>query len=195
MKKPDARNRILAKAAALFFRKGYSEVGINEIIEESGTAKATFYHHFPSKKALCEAWLAEVHRQCETSLIQILQSKGEPLAKVSTYFDQLGSYLKDNGFRGCPYSNTAAIAGAEESIIRKVRQHKDRVRDFFRLLANQLCESQAGAESLGDALFLLYSGATTEAQNLRDLWPVEAARKAALELCRHASDLSLVSRP
>lgn len=187
MKKPDARNRILAKASALFFRRGYSEVGINEIIEESGTAKATFYHHFPSKKALCEAWLTDMHRQCEDRLSRALESSGDPLAKVAAYFDQLRNYLETNDFRGCPYSNTAAIAGTEDSIIRKVRQHKDRIRDFFRQLAAQISTSPARAGHLGDALFLLYSGATTEAQNLRELWPVEVARETALDLCRMAA--------
>lgn len=188
MKKPDARNRILAKASALFFRRGYSEVGINEIIEESGTAKATFYHHFPSKKALCEAWLNDMHRQCEDRLSRLLDSQVDPLAKVSLYFDQLRSYLEANDFRGCPYSNTAAIASTEDSIIRKVRQHKDRVRDFFRQLATQMSMCSARATVLGDALFLLYSGATTEAQNLRELWPVDVARETALDLCRLAAN-------
>lgn len=183
MKKPDARNRILSKAAALFFQRGYSEVGINEIIEKSGTAKATFYHHFPSKKALCEAWLAEVHRQCETGLAQLIQSEGDPVMKVERYFESLGEYLQANDFRGCPYSNTATIARGEESIIREVRQHKERVRSFFRQLAGEI-RSAESAGQLGDALFLLYSGATTEAQNLREIWPVEVARRTAVELCR-----------
>lgn len=186
MKKPDARNRILKKAAALFFQRGYSEVGINEIIEQSGTAKATFYHHFPSKKALCEAWLAEIHKQCEEGLLQLLQAKGEPVAKVGRYFDQLAEYLRANDFRGCPYSNTAAIAHGEDSIIGKVREHKDRVREFFRQLAMETPLAAAEARQLGDALFLLYSGATTEAQNLRELWPVEVARQTAMDLCREA---------
>jgi AcrR family transcriptional regulator len=187
MKKPDARNRILAKASALFFERGYSQVGINEIIEESGTAKATFYHHFPSKKSLCEAWLTEVHRQCEGDLVSLLKADGDPVSKVARYFDQLLDYLKANDFRGCPYSNTAVIATTEESIIRRIRQHKDRIRDFFRQLAAQIIEPDSSAASqLGDALFLLHSGATTEAQNLRDSWPVLVAREAGIRLCRQA---------
>ncbi len=61
MKKPNARDRILETAGELFFQRGYSGVGINEIIEKAGTAKASFYQHFPSKESLCEAWLQEMH--------------------------------------------------------------------------------------------------------------------------------------
>lgn len=186
MKKPDARNRILAKASLLFFEKGYSQVGINEIIEESGTAKATFYHHFPSKKALCEAWLTETHRQCEGGLVDLLKSEGDPVSKVARYFDQLLEYLKANDYRGCPYSNTAVMAAAEDSIIQRVKQHKARIRDFFRQLATQIIEPDSGGIRLGDALFLLHSGATTEAQNVREPWPVEVARETGIQLCRYA---------
>lgn len=38
-------------ALQLFLTKGYS-VGINEIIEKSGTSKGAFYHHFKSKEEL-----------------------------------------------------------------------------------------------------------------------------------------------
>jgi AcrR family transcriptional regulator len=187
MKKPDARNRILEKASALFFEKGYSQVGINEIIEESGTAKATFYHHFPSKTALCEAWLAETHRQCEGDLTALLKADGDPISKVARYFDQLLEYLEANDYRGCPYSNTAVMAAAENSIICKIQQHKGRIRDFFQQLAAQISAPGLGCAHLGDALFLLHSGATTEAQNLREPWPVKVARETGIQLCRHAT--------
>jgi len=35
---------------------------------------------------------------------------------------------------------------------------------------------------MGETLFLLYSGATTEAQNLRATWPVDRALRCAEKL-------------
>ena len=49
--------RIIEAASRLFFRQGYCSTGINQIISESGVAKASFYTHFPSKEALAMAWL------------------------------------------------------------------------------------------------------------------------------------------
>ncbi|MEO0445235.1 MAG: TetR/AcrR family transcriptional regulator [Verrucomicrobiota bacterium] len=184
-KKPGARNRILDKATSLFFQRGYSEVGINEIIEESETAKATFYHHFPSKQALCEAWLSEVHDRSEGSREDILASTVDPVAKVRGYFEALRHFLDASRFRGCPYTNTAAVCSGEdqEKIIQLVEDHKEGIRDFFHQLATQVTPAPERSRKLGDTLFLLYSGATTEAQNLRSMWPVQAATDAALELC------------
>ncbi|MGB5338112.1 MAG: TetR/AcrR family transcriptional regulator, partial [Gammaproteobacteria bacterium] len=54
---PPARARILETASDLFAAQGYRATGVNEVIEKSGVAKATFYNHFPSKDELCLAYL------------------------------------------------------------------------------------------------------------------------------------------
>ena len=54
-----SRERIIATANELFYRQGYHQTGINQIIEESGVAKATFYSNFKSKEELCVEYLRE----------------------------------------------------------------------------------------------------------------------------------------
>jgi len=183
-KKIGARERIMQIAGKLFACRGYSAVGINEIIDKSGTAKASFYHHFPTKESLCEAWLADVHDHSEQRRNAILESKMDTVSKVRGYFDDLRKYLEESQFRGCPYSNTATVASEEEKkICRQVECHKLCQREFFRRLAGEITPSGIRAREIGDALFLLYSGATSEAQNLKAVWPVEAASRTAIEIC------------
>lgn len=184
MGKPDAKERILKTAAELFRDRGYSGVGINEIIAKSETAKATFYHHFPTKEALCECWLSDIHDQAVQKHQALLDSDEDPVKKVGIYFQSLGKYLEENSFRGCPYTNTATVASqCETKLCEQVECHKVSMRDFFRDLAQGFAPSGSRAREVGDTLFLLFSGATSEAQNLKALWPVEAARRAALEIC------------
>ena len=52
-----ARERIVSTAYALFTRRGVRAVGIDEIISQSGVAKATMYRHFPTKNDLVLAVL------------------------------------------------------------------------------------------------------------------------------------------
>ena len=187
MAKDGARDRILATASRLFHERGYSAVGINEIIESSETAKATFYHHFPSKQSLCQAWLENVHEHWEEVRRGILDAPVEPMEKVATFFRELGQIMTESHFRGCPYTNTAVVVSSQDSCLANaVQSHKLSLRDFFRDLATQIIPTATPGEieGLGDTLFLLYSGATTEAQNLRTLWPVEVATTAAIEICR-----------
>src|SRR5690349_22490910 len=53
----DVHERILAAAYKLFSRRGIRAVGVDEIIETAGVAKATLYRHFPSKDDLVLAFL------------------------------------------------------------------------------------------------------------------------------------------
>ncbi|MEM8636706.1 MAG: TetR/AcrR family transcriptional regulator [Pseudomonadota bacterium] len=46
----DARQRFIETAALLFQQRGYSAVGLNELIEKSQAPKGSFYHHFPGGK-------------------------------------------------------------------------------------------------------------------------------------------------
>ena len=46
------KSRIVSAAWKLFYQQGYEDTTIEEIIEESGTSKGSFYHYFGVKDAL-----------------------------------------------------------------------------------------------------------------------------------------------
>src|SRR5256885_4692954 len=54
---PGARERILDGSYELFSRRGIRDVGVDEVIETAGVAKATLYRHFSSKDELVLAFL------------------------------------------------------------------------------------------------------------------------------------------
>ena len=51
-REPEARERIVDSSYELFSRRGIQAVGVDELIEKAGVAKATLYRHFPSKDDL-----------------------------------------------------------------------------------------------------------------------------------------------
>lgn len=53
----DVRDTILATGQRLMAGKGYSAVGLNEILTGAGVPKGSFYHYFGSKDAFGEALL------------------------------------------------------------------------------------------------------------------------------------------
>jgi len=89
-----------------------------------------------------------------------------------------------NNFRGCPFTNTGAFLAEESPRIRNaIVAHKLLERDFFVGLARELAPAaEVPARALGDTLFLLYTGATTEAQNHRATWPIDRAQSCAQAL-------------
>ena len=178
------RERLLETAARLFTERGYECVGINEIIEKAEVAKASFYNHFPSKQDLCAAWLREEADRSEQRQAAILQSR-EPLRrKLAARFDELSCWVDGTCYRGCPFSVTAAMTEAGEQSKAVIRDHTEATRRFWQHLAKESGASPAKARALGDAWFLLYSGALTQAQNCGEAWPIEQARKSALAMLK-----------
>jgi TetR/AcrR family transcriptional repressor of nem operon len=54
----DTRSAILATGQAIMSHKGFSAVGLTEILTAAGVPKGSFYHYFASKDAFGEAMLA-----------------------------------------------------------------------------------------------------------------------------------------
>lgn len=186
-RKTPARERLLATASELFYQRGYSEVGIDEIIRESGIAKATFYHHFSSKERLVESWLQSIHDAAMERHLSILKAPGSAIEKIASSFDSLKTHLEGADYRGCPYSNSCAVTTPENILIRhQIESHKEATREFYYRLTHQEIADRDSAIKLADQIFLLYSGATTEAQNLRQTWPVDIAKDTATTLCQMA---------
>ena len=48
----NTKGRIVSAAWKLFYENGYEETTVEEIVEESGTSRGSFYHYFPGKDAL-----------------------------------------------------------------------------------------------------------------------------------------------
>jgi len=188
MKKPKARQRILDTARELFMERGYTSVGINEIIDKAETAKASFYHHFSSKEKLCETWLEETHEFSMIFQKSVIEAEGDPREKIIGYFEVLREWLTKNDYRGCPYTNTAATGDScSPAIASQIELHKLSIRDFFIELASQAFADSYEAEMIGRSLFLIYSGATTESQNLRSGWPVDSAIEAVERLLANST--------
>jgi len=75
-KKPEERKgEILDAAELLFGSKGYSRTTINDILQEVGIAKGTFYYHFQSKEEVMDAI---VMRYIDSGVEAALSISSEP---------------------------------------------------------------------------------------------------------------------
>lgn len=69
------RRRIVSRAANLFRRKGFRNVGMTEILRVCGISKGTFYFYFPSKQVLGNA---VVQRYLEDMPLAIAEAFSSP---------------------------------------------------------------------------------------------------------------------
>jgi AcrR family transcriptional regulator len=160
-----ARERLLVAAATLFQENGVQATGVDAIIEEAGVAKATFYRHFPSKDDLIVAWLRDPRaRWFERARARAQASGAGPRDEILLFFEATASWLEAEGYRGCPYLNTAVeIADPAHPARLVIRETLDEIAAYLRglltaagyrdaeLMAMELQALLAGAISLAVA--------------------------------------------
>lgn len=138
----EARQRILLKAEELFYRQGYKATGINQIIEESGAAKATFYAHFPSKDDLCLAYLQTVSRREVELLRKQISGIKSPYKRFMHLMESLEPWLKATNLKGCAFLNMIPEIPDPSSPLRQEGMHAYREYEkIIRGLAKELIES------------------------------------------------------
>lgn len=186
--KLSVQERITATACDLFYRQGYRATGINQIIAESGVAKASFYSHFPSKDDLLYVYA------CKTSEREINEVRNEtlnlPTARERFFgpFLILPPWLEASDFRGCPFQLLVAEAPTDGHKVREVaRRHRESMRAFIRELTVALSASESGlrdldCDAIADTYLILFEGAIATSVAYHEVWPVARA-VAALEQC------------
>ncbi|WP_020524450.1 TetR/AcrR family transcriptional regulator [Catelliglobosispora koreensis] len=150
-----ARRRILDTAGILFYAEGIRAVGIDRIIAESAVAKATFYHHFPSKDDLVAAYVQERIDQQQVAIAALPER--EPLEMLHLIFTKMGEIGASPSFRGCPFINAAA---EHPNPAHPVRLVIDRYRSWFHaMMLHYLTEARhPDPERTADLLMILRDG-------------------------------------
>jgi len=177
---------IVRTASRLFYQQGYSNTGINQIIEEAGVAKSTLYQQFRSKEDILLVYLEETGE----ATMEGLRAAATGLTaeeQVLGIFDRLAVLVTDVEFYGCHFLNIVyEMPVAEERARVQIKKQKDLVRDLFvELLA------PVEKEGLADALYTLFEGALIGHKIHRDGWPISAARRAAGVLLGNAQNKSV----
>lgn len=187
----NARDRILATAADLFYRNGYRATGINEVIEKAGVAKATFYAHFPTKDALCLAYLKERNSEEAQEILDYVAKQKTPLGKFYGVMDSIEGWAKRTEYRGCQFINIVTEVPDQKSAIRvQGHLHYDWARDLVFKLTTELIDSdkkrygQLDAKDITEAYMTHLAGAIALAGVYNEVWPIKSGIKAVRRLVK-----------
>jgi AcrR family transcriptional regulator len=173
------RDDLIEVAARLFYEQGYHCTGVQQIIQEAGIAKGTFYSHFKSKEALGCAWLKARHHEWTTWLLDSISGKTSTKAKILGVFDFLGTWMQECDYRGCAFMNTLSETPAIESPLRvEIVAHLNELKEMM----NQLVDDHLSVRSKKErsdtfkVIFVLFEGALTEIRNTRDTSSLPAVK-------------------
>ena len=98
MRKGDSKRlQIIDAAEKLFYKKGYEQTSVQDIISSLGLSKGGFYHHFDSKlallEAICQARTEEARALSEAA---VAGCAGGPVEKLNALFEHSSIWNEDN---------------------------------------------------------------------------------------------------
>jgi AcrR family transcriptional regulator len=148
----EARERILETAYELFSRRSVRAVGIDEVVERAGVAKATLYRHFPSKDDLVLAFLERREERWTKQWVEAeARRRGStPEESLLAIFDLFDEWFQQEDFEGCSFINVLLETGDRAHPVGRASAfHLENIRAILRSLAEEagLREPEAFAHS------------------------------------------------
>jgi AcrR family transcriptional regulator len=135
----DARERVMDAAYELFSHRGVRDVGIDEVIERAGVAKATLYRHFPSKDDLVLAFLERREQRWTLGWVEAeARRRGStPDEQLLAIFDLFDEWFHCDDFEACSFINVLLEMGADHPTGEASVRHLENIRTIVRRLAEE----------------------------------------------------------
>ncbi len=179
----DVRGSILQTGRRIMASKGFSAVGLNEILAGAGVPKGSFYHYFGSKDAFGEAMLTVYFEEYLADLDEILRRPGMTMAqRLMAYLQQ---WQETQSFFDCQGKCLAVKLGAEvadlSEAMRAVLKHgtsgiTQRLKHAIESGAAEGSLSIVGEPAgVAQSLYQLWLGASVMVKIVRNTKPFESA--------------------
>lgn len=187
----DTRQQIIDVAKTIILGKGFSAVGLNEILTSANVPKGSFYHYFSSKEAFGSALLDDYFDDYTSKLAQNLQDTTlTPAQRLLAYFSywqetQSSDTTKD---KCLVVKLSAEVTDLSESMRISLKNGTQRVVDILQECVQEGIDAgnflqNESAEVAAKELYYMWLGATliTKVQHTRD----------ALQCAMHATEKRL----
>lgn len=174
------RQRLLEAAVKRFYRDGFRNVGLDQILADVGISKTAFYKHFESKEDLMLAVLDMKHQWLQEELQNMIRRRGgpDPTDQLRGLFDVVEQILESDEFHGCIFVNvTMEFPLPHDPAHRAAKDHKQQIEDIVRELAER-----AGADdpvALAQELCMIMEGAYVTRHVTGSPHAIDVARRLA----------------
>jgi AcrR family transcriptional regulator len=176
----DTRQRLIDAAMTRFYRDGFRNVGIDQILADVGISKTAFYKHFPSKDDLMLAVLEAKNVWLQQTLRDMITTSGGPTPadQLRGVFDVVQQIVDSDEYQGCIFVNVAMeFPLPHEPAHVAAAEHKRAIESIVHELAEQA--GAADAKALAQDLCLVMEGAYVTRQVTGDPQAATIARRVA----------------
>jgi AcrR family transcriptional regulator len=181
------RQRLIDAAGRRFYRDGFRNVGIDQILAEVRISKTAFYKHFECKEDLVVAALEDHHRAMIDTFRNMARQRGgpTPIGQLRALLDVVDHFVESDDFQGCIFVNVAMeFPLPHEPAHIAAAKNKQVIEDMVYSLA-----VEAGAQeprSLARELCLIMEGAYVTRH--------VSGNKNTVDVARRIADLAISSR-
>jgi len=188
----EIRDHILATGQRIMAGKGFSAVGLNEILTDAGVPKGSFYHYFSSKEAFGVDMLARYFDDYLAELDATLSQPGLTMAQRLMNYWQL--WRESQSFSDCQGKCLAVKLGAE------VADLSDSMRGTLQtgtagIIVRLADALEAGVEDgslsiddkpvrVAESLYQLWVGASVMVKIVRNTGPFDSAMSVTQKIIR-----------
>jgi TetR/AcrR family transcriptional repressor of lmrAB and yxaGH operons len=160
------RARVLNTALRLFYTQGIQNTGINQLIDESRVAKASFYRYFPSKRDLIRVCILEYDKYIKGKLASLVLDSNS----FNEFIKKWIVMMKEDFrlvYRGCPMSEAVFQLDKEDPELTELVKSivigwEGLVTQFFdRMIHNKKLPSNIDVQKVSKRVLHLYEGAAT----------------------------------
>jgi TetR/AcrR family transcriptional repressor of nem operon len=179
----DVRQKILATGQRIMGGKGFSAVGLNEILVAAKVPKGSFYHYFGSKEAFGEAMLEAYFEDYFDDMDRVLrQAGGSGAQRLANYFQ---AWEDNQSFENCQGKCLAVKLGAEVADLSEAMRTSMK-RGTAGIVERMSAAIEAGvadgslsidqpAPEIAQSLYQLWLGASVMVKIVRDTEPFHKA--------------------
>jgi AcrR family transcriptional regulator len=179
-----ARERILNAAYELFAHRGIRDVGVDEVIQRAGVAKATLYRHFRSKDELVLAFLDLREQRWTRDYVEAEAERRGATAEERLFamFDVFDEWFHRDDFEACTFVNVLFEMGPEHAVGGASISHLEQIRWLVRRFADEA--GLRDTDSFAWSWHILMKGAIVAAAE-GDLHAAGRSKSMARELIEH----------
>ncbi len=174
------RQRLIEASIKRFYRDGFRNVGIDQILTDVGISKTAFYKHFECKDDLMLAALERQNVWLQNTFRDMIHQRGgdSAVGQLRAVLDVVETIMESDDFQGCIFVNAAMeFPLMHEPAHVAAAANKRAVEEIIRQIADRAGASDP--KRLAEELCLIIEGAYVTRQVTGNRQTVDIARRVA----------------
>lgn len=116
------KQRLIDAGLAMLLEHGYHDLGIQALLEATGTPKGSFYHHFTDKEDFALQVIDQYMHAVHAGLDACLNDRAHPpLVRVRRFFEMTERSYRKEGYLGCLLGGLGQeLSGVSDVFRRKI---------------------------------------------------------------------------